>query len=188
MEELHVETRNKWRRWLAKNHDRSAGIWLVFYRKHSSVPTLQYDDAVEEALCFGWIDSIIRKRNGDSHLRKFTPRKPASRWSQLNKRRVEKLIQQGLMTENGMAKVRQARASGLWDKPDRPPVSMEIPREFEAALAKNGAARRFFDRLAPSYRRQFVGWIAVAKRQETKERRIRESIALLERGEKLGMK
>lgn len=104
------------------------------------------------------------------------------------KKRVTKLKKQGLMTEAGIGKVKEAKASGLWNKPDRPQMSLDIPKELESALAKNRKAKNFFDQLAPSYQKQFIGWIAVAKRQETKDLRVRESIALLEQGEKLGMK
>jgi len=189
MKELYVRNRNEWRQWLATNHDRSVGVWLVFYRKHSSTPTLQYDEAVEEALCFGWIDSIIKKRDDHSYTRKVTPRKPNSHWSQLNKKRVEKLIRQGLMCESGLAKVTEAKESGAWEKSaDRPEISFEIPSEFRQALARSNKAKTFFDQLAPSYQKQFIGWINVAKRQKTKERRVDESIALLQQGKRLGLK
>lgn len=161
----------------------------MFYKKHSSTPSLQYDEAVEEALCVGWIDSIIKKRDDDSYTRKVTPRKSDSRWSQLNKKRVEKLIRQGLMYESGLAKVTEAKKSGVWDKSaDRPKISFEIPSEFKKALAKSNKAKTFFDQLAPSYQKQFIGWINVAKRQKTKERRDDESIALLQQGKRLGLK
>lgn len=189
MKELYVKSRDQWRRWLATNHDKSGGVWLVFYKTHSNTPTLQYDEAVEEALCFGWIDSIIKKRDDDSYTRKITPRKSDSRWSELNKRRVAKLIRRGLMAESGLAKVKDAKESGAWDKPTGPPeISLEIPPEFKKALAKNKRAKKFFDQLAPSYQKQFIAWINVAKRQETKDRRVDESIALLQQGKRLGLK
>jgi len=188
MKQVYVKTRKEWREWLNKNHNKSSGIWLVFYKKHTGKSTLEYDEAVEEALCFGWIDSIIKKIDDEKYLRKLTPRKSDSRWSELNKKRITKLKNQGLMTEAGIAKVEEAKASGVWNKPDRSQISIDIPKELESALAKNKKARSFFDQLAPSYQKQYIGWITVAKRQETKERRLRESIALLEQGEKLGMK
>ena len=188
MKQVYVKNRKEWREWLQKNHDRSNGIWLVFYKGHTGKPTLEYDEAVEEALCFGWIDSIIKKIDEDKYVRKLTPRKAGSRWSERNKKRIEKLKKQGLITEKGNAKIIEAKASGLWDRPDRPQISLEIPRELKFALAENREAKNFFDQLAPSYQKSFIGWIAAAKRPETKERRLRESIVLLERGEKLGMK
>jgi len=188
MQELLVTTRNAWRTWLAKNHAQSGGVWLVFYKKQAHQPSLSYDDAVEEALCFGWIDSIIKKRDEDSYVRKMTPRKPGSRWSSLNKKRVAKLKRHGLMTAPGLARVADAQESGLWDKSDRPAVSFKIPDAFQAALDGNKKAKAYFDQLANSYQKQFIGWITTAKRSETIERRINESIALLEKGQKLGMK
>lgn len=188
MKELYVKNRAAWRQWLAKNHRNSDGVWLVFYKKHSTKPTLQYHEAVEEALCFGWIDSIIKRRDEDSYTRKITPRKPNSRWSQLNKERVHRLTAQGLMCESGLGKVAAAKKSGLWNESSAPQISLEIPSELKKALAKNKKAKKFFDQLAPSYRKQFIAWIAVAQRQGTKDRRVDETIALLEQGKRLGLK
>ncbi len=188
MLEVYVATRAEWREWLAKNHDQHAAIWLVFYKKDSQKPSLNYDESVEEALCFGWIDSIIKKLDDERYARKFTPRKPDSRWSESNKERVGRLIAQGKMTDVGLALIAAAKTSGLWDAPDRPNISLEVPDEFEQALSANAKARAFFNTLAPSYRKQYLGWIQVAKRPETRAKRVRESIALLEKGEKLGMR
>lgn len=189
MKELSVTSREQWRQWLAKNHNRSDGVWLVFHKKHTNKKTdLDYDASVEEALCFGWIDSTIRKLDEDSFVRKFTPRNPGSNWSELNKKRVGKLIKQGLMTDIGLAKVNDAKKSGMWEKPDRPVISLEIPPELKKALNANKKAKAFFDTLAISYRRQFIGWVSVAKQPETRERRVAESIRLLEQGQKLGLK
>ena len=143
---------------------------------------------VEEALCFGWIDSIIKKLDNESYARKMTPRKSNSRWSELNKKRIKQLIKQGLMTESGLARIVEAKESGLWEKSDRPNIPFEVPNELKTALAKNKKAQTFFDQLAPTYRKQFIAWIYVAKRQETKDRRVMESIVLLEQGKKLGLK
>lgn len=188
MKQVYVKTRDQWRKWLSQNHKRNAGIWLVFYKKHTGKPSLEYDAAVEEALCFGWIDSIIKKIDDEKYVRKFTPRKPDSRWSELNKKRIAKLTKQGLMTKLGIEIVTSAKKSGIWDKSDRPNIPSEVPKELAAALAKNKKAKTFFETLAPTYRRHFIGWIFMAKREETKNRRVKESIALLEQGKKLGMK
>jgi uncharacterized protein YdeI (YjbR/CyaY-like superfamily) len=188
MIEVYVDSRGRWRKWLEKNHNRSDGIWLVFYKKHSGKPTLEYDDAVEEALCFGWIDSTIKKIDDEKFVRKFTPRKPGSNWSELNKKRVGILIKQALMTDAGLVRIKDAKKSGEWDKPDRPGISLEIPPELKRALAKNKKAKAFFDQLAPSYQKQYLGWVLIAKRPETRARRVAESIALLEKGKKLGLK
>lgn len=188
MKQVYIKTRAEWRNWLTQNHDKNSGIWLVFYKKHSNNLTLEYDAAVEEALCFGWIDSIIKKLDDEKYVRKFTPRRPFSRWSELNKKRVKKLMRQGLMRKSGIGRVTEAKEAGLWKESDRPKISFEIPKELEIALAKNNKARIFFDQLAPTYQKQFIGWISMAKRQETKNRRVGESIALLDQGKKLGLK
>jgi uncharacterized protein YdeI (YjbR/CyaY-like superfamily) len=188
MKQVYVKTRKEWRDWLNQNHNKSDCIWLVFYKKHAGKTTLEYEEAVEEALCFGWIDSIIKKIDDEKYVRKLTPRKADSRWSELNKKRITKLKKQGLLTEAGIMKVRDAKESGLWNKSDRPQIPLNALEELECALTKNKKAKNFFDQLAPSYQKRFVGWISAAKKQETKKRRLRESIALLEQGEKLGMK
>lgn len=188
MKEIYIKTRVEWRNWLEQNHDKSNGVWLIFYRKNSGKPVLEYDEAVEEALCFGWIDSIIKKINNERYVRKFTPRKSNSQWSELNKKRVTKLIRKGLMTGPGIALVKEAKERGLWEKSDRPDISFEVPEELERALAKNKKAKIFFNQLAPSYRKRFTGWISAAKRQETRDKRVSEAIVLLEQGKKLGLK
>lgn len=188
MKQLHVADRDKWRQWLSEHHATEAGIWLIFYKKGTSKPTIAYEDAVEEALCFGWIDSIIKKVDAAKYVRKFTPRKEKSIWSKLNKRRVEKMIQQGKMTKAGLAMIKAAKKNGSWDQEARPRISFEVPLEFAKALAQNKKAKTNFDQLAPTYRRHYIGWIATAKRPETRERRIVESVALLEKGKKLGLK
>ena len=188
MKEIYIKTRAEWRAWLEKNHDKSKGIWLVFYKKHSGKPSLEYDASVEEALCFGWIDSIIKKLDDDRYVRKFTPRKPDSQWSELNRKRVKKLMTQGLMAYPGIELVKAAKETGLWGQSKRPNISFEIPEELKSALAKNKKAKIFFNQLAPSYRKQFIGWISMAKRQETREKRVGEAIILLEQGKKLGLK
>jgi uncharacterized protein YdeI (YjbR/CyaY-like superfamily) len=188
MKQLYVKTRTAWRKWLALNHDKQTGIWLVFYKKHTGQPTLDYEDAVEEALCFGWIDSIIKKLDEQRYVRKMTPRKANSHWSQLNRRRAEKLIREGRMNPPGLALIDAAKASGNWDASAKAPIPLELPTELARALAQQPQAQAFFDELAPSYRKQFIGWIAVAKQQSTRNRRVKESIALLKQGKKLGMK
>ncbi len=188
MKQLYVKDRDKWREWLSENHAAEAGIWLIFYKKETSMPTIAYEAAVEEAICFGWIDSIIKKIDAAKYVRKFTPRSDKSKWSSLNKKRANKMIKEGRMTEVGLAKIKAAKKTGLWAKDARPRISLDIPPEFAKALAHNKKAKENFDNLAPSYRKYYIGWIAMAKRPETKNRRIEESIALLEKGKKLGLK
>ena len=188
MRQLYFKTSDNWREWLRSNHDKENEVWLIFIKKEVRKPSIEYESAVEEALCFGWIDSIIKKLDDERYIRKFTPRRSNSRWSELNKKRVGKLMRQGHMTKTGITRVTEAKESGLWKKSDQPEISFEIPREFESALAKSKKAKIFFDQLAPAYQKQFIGWISVAKRQETRDRRVCESVALLKQGRKLGMK
>lgn len=188
MKQVYAKTRPEWRDWLRKHHNTSQGIWLVFYKKHTRKPSLSYDAAVEEALCFGWIDSIIKKIDEEKYVRKLTPRKADSQWSEMNRQRIEKLERKGLMTKAGRDKVLEAKRSGIWEGSNRPQVAAEMHEAFKHALAKNKKAGRFFDQLAPSHQKRFIGWVNAAKQQETRDRRMKESIALLERGEKLGMK
>jgi len=188
MKQLYVTNRDEWRNWLFRHHATEAEVWLVFYRKETCKPTLLYEAAVEEALCFGWIDSIIKKIDATKYARKFTPRKDNSKWSALNKKRVEKMMKEGRMTDIGLAKILIARKTGIWHLDARPQLSLDIPPEFAKALAQNNKAEVNFDKLSASCRKQYIGWIAVAKRVETKKRRIEESIALLEKGKKLGLK
>ena len=189
MKQIYFPDRNRWRHWLEKNHDKEAkGIWLVFYKKKTNKPTLEYEQAVEEALCFGWIDSIIKKIDEAKYVRKFTPRKDGSMWSQLNKKRADRMIKQSLMTEAGLVKIKVAKKNGLWDKDPRLKISLNVSGEFAAALAKNKKAKENFNNLALTYRRHYIGWVTTAKRDQTKKRRIAESISLLEQGKKLGLK
>jgi uncharacterized protein YdeI (YjbR/CyaY-like superfamily) len=188
MEQVYVKTRQEWRAWLRQHHAKSSGIWLVFYKKHTGKSGLTYEAAVEEALCFGWIDSIIKKIDADRYVRKLTPRKADSSWSESNRRRVARLEERGLMTAAGKSKVTEAKRSGRWHGSVPPSAVFSIPPELADALAKNKKAGAFFDQLAPSYQKQYCAWISTAKRPETRERRLRTSLSLLEQGEKLGLK
>ena len=184
MQKLHFKDRETWRSWLEAHHGEAALVWLVFFKKHTGEPNITYDAAVEEALCFGWIDSLIKRLDDRRYARKFTPRTNTNRWSALNLKRVEKLRAAGRMTPAGLSKI----------SPDVQPIVppskrvLEIPPFFEEALDQNDAAREFFAELAPSYRRDVVGWVCSAKREETRQRRLAEAISLLERREKLGLK
>lgn len=188
MDKIYIKTRDEWRKWLEQNHDKCSGVWLMFYKKHNDKPSIEYEASVEEALCFGWIDSIIKKLDDERYVRKFTPRKRSSQWSELNKSRVEKLMARGCMKGPGIALVEEAKNTGLWENSGRPKISFEIPLELERALLKNKKAKTFFDQLAPSYRKRFAGWINAAKQQETRDKRVSEAVVLLGQGKKLGLK
>ena len=186
--ELCVTNRNDWRSWLEKNHDTAKEVWLIYYKKHTGKPSISYEISVEEALCFGWVDSIIKRVDDEKCARKFTPRKGASRWSESNKKRVEKMIHEGRMTEAGMARIREAQERGEWGKMREVSKELVIPSFIEKALASNEKAHAFFDTLANSYMRQIVGWVSSAKKEETRSRRLEEVIGLLEKNQKLGLK
>jgi uncharacterized protein YdeI (YjbR/CyaY-like superfamily) len=185
---LYVSTRKDWRKWLEKNNSSEKEIWLVYYKKNSGKDRIPYNDAVEEALCFGWIDSIIRRIDDDKYAQKFTPRNDKSKWSELNKKRVEKLIAQNKMTEIGMRKVMIAKKTGKWNEIISFPETHVLHPDFQSKLDKNPTANKNFKRLAPSYKKRFIGWISSAKREETRNRRIKEAIELLKKNQKLGLK
>jgi len=187
-EKLYVVSRGEWRVWLEKNHDIESEVWLIYYKKHTGKPRIPYDDAVEEALCFGWIDSIVKRVDDERFMQKFTPRKDGSMWSEANKRRVEKMVREGRMTEVGLVKVKEAKARGEWFKNRIRKKEFKVPLFMKDALAVNKKALENFNKLAPSYKRNFVGWVSSAKREETRKMRLAEAIGLLEKGEKLGMK
>ena len=188
--ELYFTSRAEWRDWLASNHERNEkGIWLVYCKKESGLPSLGYDESVEEALCFGWVDSLIRKLDEQRFVRKFTPRKENSLWSDTNKMRVARLIEKGLMQEPGLGLVEAARKNGLWDKTPIPPrLEFGMHAEFSKALQENSKAGNNFENLAPGHQKQYLAWINHARRDATRTKRIKEAIALLKRGEKLGLK
>jgi uncharacterized protein YdeI (YjbR/CyaY-like superfamily) len=174
---------------LDENHDReTGGIWLVFHKKGTGRPSLEYEESVEEALCFGWIDSLIKRIDDESYCRKFTPREDGSGWSNANKKRVEKIVRESRITAFGQAKVEAAKRSGRWEINPRPAISLDVPKDLSGALARNGTAKDFFESLAPTYRKHFIGWIVTAKRPETRAKRLKESLALLEKRQKLGLK
>lgn len=190
MKTLQVETRDAWRAWLAKHHKSETEIWLIFLKVHTGRSTVPYSDTVEEALCFGWIDSLIKRLDDDRYVRKFTPRRSGSAWSESNKKRVEKLLADGLMTDTGLAFVDEAKASGEWDRkrtrPSMPADNLSV--EFSDALKAHPAASRKFNALAPTYQKQYIVWIASAKRADTRQRRTNEAIEKLARGEHLGLR
>jgi uncharacterized protein YdeI (YjbR/CyaY-like superfamily) len=179
---LDVRTRRQWRAWLAKHHASSPGIWLVRHKQHTGVTSMAYEDLVSEALCFGWVDSLVKRMDDDRFAIKVTPRKPTSKWSDVNRKRWNELKAAGLLTSAGLA-------AAPTDNTYAPrPTIPELPLYIATALKTHSKAWEFFRELAPTYRRDFVVWIHTAKRPETRERRIRESIRLLAAGKKLGLK
>ena len=183
IETLHVQNRQEWRKWLKEHYDSKSEIWLVFHKRHTGITTLSYNDAVEEALCFGWIDSMVRRLDDARYARKFTPRKAGSKWSTINRRRYADLESRGLLAAPGLKRAPTSRGG---DAP-RPSVST-LPSYIEETLKTDPHAWQYFKQLAPSYRRAYIGWIESAKRQKTKEKRLREALDLLAAGKKLGLK
>lgn len=189
MKKLGFRNREEWRLWLDKNHNRENELWLIFQKKDSSKPSVSYDEAVEEALCYGWIDSIIRTIDDRQYMRKFTPRKETSVWSASNRIRVEKLIREKRMTRFGLRLVNAAKENGRWDQPAQlPEVSLEVHTEFREAMDLTPEAKRCFQQLAASHKKEYIVWINMAKRDDTRSRRIKEAVELLARGDKLGLK
>jgi uncharacterized protein YdeI (YjbR/CyaY-like superfamily) len=177
--------RAAWRAWLERHHATATEVTLVFRRKHSKKPSVSYAEAVEEALCFGWIDGIKKRVDDESYSHRFTPRRPTSKWSDINKDRIARMIADGKMHASGQATIDEAKRSGAWDKPSHAPVPDEPPAEFVAALAKSKAAKRAFDALSPGHRNQWLRWIAEAKQSETRTRRSAKAITHLAAGTKM---
>jgi uncharacterized protein YdeI (YjbR/CyaY-like superfamily) len=183
------KSRSAWRTWLETHHNSETEVWLIFYKRHTGKPTLSYSDAVEEAVCFGWIDGVKRRIDDDRYTHRFSPRKPDSKWSATNRKRAARMKKAGLMTTAGRKAIAAAKRRGTWQATaNAPEVDVSIPAALAAALLNNPKAAQFFESLSPSYQQQFTGWINIAKREETRQRRIEESVALLTRGEKLGMR
>ncbi|MCG2808370.1 MAG: YdeI/OmpD-associated family protein [Coriobacteriia bacterium] len=170
-------SRVEFRAWLGDNSDSSAGIWLAVGKKGNQVTTLSYDDAVEEALCFGWIDSTVRRLDADRFLQLFTPRRPGSIWARTNKVRVERMIAEGLMMPAGLAVIERAKADGSWTLLDDV-EALVTPEDLAAALAATPGAASGFEALPPSIRKQQLYRIASVKRPETRARHIAAAVAM----------
>lgn len=171
--------RAAWRRWLRANHAKVTGVWLVFLKGPER--QLPYADAVEEALCFGWIDSLLRPIDARSYMQLFTPRKPKSNWSALNKRRVADLMARKLMAARGLAAIDAAKKNGSWTRLDAV-AAMTIPPDFARALAANRKAKAFFDALAPSSRKGILYWINGVKSPELRASRVAHAVTQSAKG------
>ncbi|XVV06131.1 YdeI/OmpD-associated family protein [Actinosynnema sp. CA-248983] len=168
-------TAAEWRAWLAENSASAKEVWLVLHHKDSPTPSVRYAEAVEQALCFGWIDGHHRKHDEHSSALRFTPRTPRSTWSRVNRERAERMIAEGLMTPAGQAVVDLAKAAGTWDPVPDPDT---VPDDLGAALDRSPAAREHFAAFPPSSKRLIVAWVVGAKRPETRERRIARTVEL----------
>ncbi|MGB8701014.1 MAG: YdeI/OmpD-associated family protein [Thermosynechococcaceae cyanobacterium] len=174
---IHPLTRAAWREWLAQHHPRSKGIWLISYKKATGKPRFDYDEAVSEALCFGWIDSKPNTLDDERSMLWFAPRKSGSGWSKPNKDRIANLIAAGLMMPAGLAKVEAAKQDGSWFALDAI-EALEIPADLAAAFADNTIAQQYFDAFPRSAKRGILEWIATAKKAETRAKRIAETVRL----------
>ncbi|MFQ4138852.1 YdeI/OmpD-associated family protein [Nodosilinea sp. PGN35] len=174
---MQVESRAEWREWLAANHGRTSGLWLITYKKRAGRPHVSYSEVVEEALCFGWIDSKGNKLDDERTMLWMAPRQPGTGWSALNKQRIAALTEAGLMRPPGLAKVETAKQDGSWERLDAI-ERLEVPADLAAAFQANDAAWANFEAFPRSAKRGILEWIASAKRAETRNRRIAETVAL----------
>jgi len=194
LEHRYFDSRKSFRSWLEKNHNSSPGIWMIYYKKHVNKECIVYDEALEEALCFGWIDSIIKKADENQYLRKFTPRTNISKWSDLNKNLVLSLISQNKMTEAGLRKIDVYLKTGKvdWDVKNinsgKEKKELHIPDFILKEFADNEPALTNFNNLAATYRRHYFLWITSAKREETIQSRLKEAVGLLKDNRKLSLK
>ncbi len=174
---IHPQTQAKFRVWLMEHHQQNEGVWLINYKKATGKPRMAYDEIVEEALCFGWVDSKPNKLDEERSMLWLAPRKQGSGWSKLNKERVAKLTAQGLMRPAGLEKVEAAKQDGSWSALDAV-EALEIPDDLETALATYTSARQHFEAFPRSVKRSILEWIANAKRPVTREKRVQETASL----------
>jgi uncharacterized protein YdeI (YjbR/CyaY-like superfamily) len=179
---LYVTTREEWRTWLVKNHRTAKEVWLVYYKRHTGKPRIAYDDAVEEALCFGWIDSIVKRIDDEKYVQKFTPRRSGSKWSKANIERARKMIRQHRMTRAGLVLFRESAKTVITAK-----KRFATPPDFRKALAQDATAFKNYENFAPGYRKTYIRWIEAAKRRETREKRIGRVVQWARQNKKPGM-
>ncbi|MGA3068572.1 MAG: YdeI/OmpD-associated family protein [Tepidisphaeraceae bacterium] len=179
---LHVTNRDQWRAWLADHHKSETDIWLIFFKKHAAKPGITYDHAVEEALCFGWIDSIVRRIDDQRYAQKFTPRRDSAKWSSSNIQRMRMLIRDGRMTQAGLAKFDPKLLEKEPRKKQAPKKTRDpkLPQFVRQALIANPMALEHFETLPPSHRRRYLQWILSAKKEETRERRLKQAVSMLQ--------
>ncbi len=166
----------QWRLWLEKNHHKEKDAWLVHYKKNSDKRSISYNNAVEEALCFGWIDSKMKSIDSEKFILKYSPRKTKSIWSKLNKEKAEKLIELGQMTNVGMVKIEEAKKNGLWDAAYTNRERDGIPEDLSKALSHNKDAWNNFHNFANSYWNMYIGWVKNAKTSRTRKQRINKVV------------
>jgi uncharacterized protein YdeI (YjbR/CyaY-like superfamily) len=177
---FHAETAAMWRKWLEEHHQSESAVWLIIYHKSSNTPSVYYDEAVDEALCYGWIDSKPNKRDKESFFQFFARRNPKSNWSRINKERVERLIREKKMSHAGLEMIRIARESGTWNALDEV-EKLIMPDDLKALFSQYPKAYSHYERFPRSVKRGILEWILNAKRPETRSKRIRETVMLAEK-------
>ena len=179
-----LESQEQWEQWLASNHASSDGVWLQFFKKDSGKKTITYAEAVEEALCYGWIDGQSKSYDNESWLQKFTPRRARSVWSKINILRVERLIEAGKMKQAGLAQIEAAKLDGRWEKAYDSPSNATVPEDFLQELNKDKKAKAFFDTLNKANTYAITYRLQTAKKPETREKRMKAILEMLAKGEK----
>lgn len=178
---IFAENRSEWRKWLAQNSKTKDSVWLIIYHKKAGVDSIYYDEAVEEALCFGWIDSKPNKRDQESYYLFFAKRKPKSNWSKAYRERVDRMMKLNQMTPEGLKMVELAKETGTWLALTEVQDSI-LPEDLKKALAKNKVAKEHFEQFPPSSKRIILEWILNAKKEETRLKRITETVELAAKG------
>ncbi|MBI2849644.1 MAG: YdeI/OmpD-associated family protein [Chloroflexi bacterium] len=176
---MYFQSRQEWREWLEQNQDKAKEVWFIHYKKDSGKPSVSYDDAVEEALCFGWIDGLMKKIDEERFANRFSPRKAKSRWSKTNKEKAEKLINENKMAPAGLAKIEEARQSGAWDNAYATRETLEIPTDLKEALSGNKEAWNNFQRFTNYQRNSYIHHVNDARTPGTRQRRIAWVVARL---------
>lgn len=180
---FYAESKTAWRNWLIENHQQESKLWLIIYKKDSGIPSITYDQAVDEALCFGWVDSSINKRDDESFYQYFAKRNPKSNWSKVNKLKIEKLISEGLMAEAGLKMVELAQQNGTWTALDDV-ENLISPSDLQEALDQNPLAHEYFNLFPRSVKRGILEWLMNAKQLKTRTKRINEIVSKAERNER----
>lgn len=174
--ELCFDDRKAWHNWLVKNHEKEKEVWLIYYKKNSGKKSISYVEAVEEALCFGWIDSQVRTIDNERYKQKYTPRSSRSVWSKINKEIALRMIKENKMSKAGLKKIEEAKQAGTWQKAYTSKIKLAIPKDLKIALQQNPSALVNFKNFAATYHNMYVGWVTGSKRQETRTKRIREVV------------
>ncbi|KAK4140939.1 uncharacterized protein C8A04DRAFT_39474 [Dichotomopilus funicola] len=182
---LFFENAKAWETWLDVNHADQTGLWLKISKKSSGIASVTYDEALDTALCYGWIDGQKKGLDADHFVQRFTPRRKNSLWSKRNVGKVAVLIDAGRMRESGQAEIDAAKADGRWEKAYAPPSTMEVPPDFQAALNRSKKAKTFFEGLGKSKRYAFLWRIETVKREETRKKKVEQFVALLAEGKTL---